>query len=493
MEFPVTGSIILAIAAWFFFFRPQLLYPATIIAIPFSSTAVVNFPMAGSQYGLGINPEKSITAVHLFAVLWIVREALSRFPQWRRRGWFITRRARFWLLGFLAAIGLSLCVPIILNGTAWIKSWETTQEYIGTATVPLRLTRYNLTQLAYLAFGITFAAFIAAENWHPARLLRTLRLYVWSSVFVAGWGLFQFWCTVTGHRYPDYIFNTSKVAGYLQTISAGGFTWNRISSVVTYAGMMAQVVVVGLGLLLVCLAFRRPILPRGWNWVAIALTAAVLTVSSSSTAYFGMFTVLILTGFVLARAGKRQWKYYVAVAVAAVVAGAVVVERTPLLRSVVDFLVLYKYSGINSGAKRLDSVKIAAQAFLHYPILGVGWRNVQCDDLVFELLANTGVMGLLAFGAFLLPVFRNLWRMNSRGSFSATIVLLVLAWGLIFAEAGGVPYGVAIFWFILGLAAGAVGAASVELQPPFLTHRRAKMRPHPGSRSECRVANASAA
>ena len=101
MEFPVTGVIILVVAAWFFIFKPKLLYPAMIVSIPFSATAVMNFSMTGSQYGLGRSPEKSIMAFQLFTVLWIIRGAFSHSPPWHRRGWFLTRRARLWLLAFL--------------------------------------------------------------------------------------------------------------------------------------------------------------------------------------------------------------------------------------------------------------------------------------------------------------------------------------------------------------------------------------------------------
>lgn len=466
MEFPVTGLIILAAAIWFFLFSPRLLYAAMIVSIPFSATAIVNFPMAGSVYGIGRSPQKSIMAFQLFTVLWISREALSRFPQWQRRGWFLTRGARFGLLAFLGAVALSLCVPLIFNGTSMVPSFEAIHGNFFVTMVPLRFSLYNLTQFAYLAFGILIAVFVAAENWHPARLLSTLKLYAWSCVFVAAWGLYQFWCTVTGHSYPAYIFNTSKndsAIGYLETIGATGFTWSRISSVGSEPFALAHELVAALVLLLVCVTCGRPLLPRGWNRLGIVLMASVLAVSTSTTAYVGMFAALILVSIALARAGKRQWKHYAAVAIVGLVTGIFVAQRVALVSNLADFLLLGKYSGMNSGATRLLSVQIAAQAFLHYPILGAGWPNVQSWDVVFMILANTGIVGLLAFAAFLLPVFRNLWQMNSKGNFWATAVLPALAWSLAVMEGGGVSYGGGFVWLILGIAAGAAAAAKIEL------------------------------
>lgn len=472
MEFPVTGLIILVAATWFFFFKPRLLYAAMIVSIPFSATAIVNFSMAGSDYGVGASSVKSIMAWQLFTVLWIAREAISRLPQWRRRGWFLTRRARFGLLAFLGTVALSLCVPLVFNGTSWVLSFEAVHGDFFVASVPLRFSFYNLTQFAYLAFGIMLSVFVAAENWHPAKLLSTLKLYLWSCVFAAAWGMYQLWCTVTGHSYPAYIFNTSKnvsATGYLETIGATGFTWGRISSVAQEPSVLAYVLVAALALSLVCLAFGWPIWPRGWNWLAIVLLVAVLTVSTSTTAYVGMFAILILVGVALLRAGKRQWKYCTAMAVAGLVTGGFLAQRVPLFSSLADYLLLRKYSGMNSGSTRLESVKIAAQSFLHYPILGAGWPTVQSWDVVFMILANVGIVGLLAFAAFLLPVFRSLWHLNSNGSFLATMVLPVLTWSLLSAEGGGFSYGMGFSWLVFGLGAGAAVAAKMELPATLAT------------------------
>lgn len=436
-----------------------------IISIPFSATAIVNFPMSGSQYGLGRSPEKSIMAFQLFTMLWIIREAFSRCPQWRRRGWFLTRRARLWLLAFLGAVALSLCVPLYFNGTSTAPSFESVGGSFIVTRVPLNFTHYNLTQFAYLAFGVLITIFVAAENWNPARLFFTLRLFVSSCAFVAAWGLFQFWCTITSHNYPAFIFNTAKntsATGYLETIAASGFTWNRLSSVVQEPSVLAYLLVAALILSLVCRAFDRPVWPSGWNWFATTLILAALMLSTSSTAYVGIFAALILVGIVLARAGKRPWRRYAVAAAVGVAAGALLVQRVPLLGNLASFLLLTKYSGMNSGATRFESVRTAAQSFLYHPILGAGWPTVQSWDLVFLIMANMGVVGLLVFCNFLLPIFRDLWRLSSKASFSATVVLPVLAWALLSAEGGGFSYGTGFFWLVFGLAGGATIAAKSE-------------------------------
>lgn len=467
MEFPVTGLMILTVAVWFFFFKPRLLYAAMIASFPFTATAVVNFAVTGgSSLEIGRSPEKTITALELFSMLWVLREVVSRTPPWHKRGWFLTRRARFWLLAFLGAFALSFCVPLIVSGTARTISFVAAGGNYFVATVPLRFSWYYVTQFTYLLFAVTLTLLIAAENWHPEKLLYTLRVYVCTCLFVAGWGLFEFWCIITAHAYPSYIFNTGKnlsAMGYLQTISARGLTWRRVASVAAEPRSMAHGLLVALTVLFVCLAFRQPILRRGWNWIAIALVSAALTVSTSTTAYVGMFAAPILVSITLLHARKCQWKYYAGAAFAAVVAAVLLTERLPLFNSLVSFLLLYKYSGTNSGATRLSADVVAAQTFLHHPILGVGSPAVQSNDLAFVILVHSGLVGLAAFTFFLLPVFRSLWQSSSRGSFSAVLIVPLLLWSLIDAEGGGMSWLLSTFWLVLGIAAGAAAAAKIEL------------------------------
>lgn len=467
MDFPVTGLIILTVAVWFFFFKPRMLYAATIASFPFTATAVVNFAVTGgSSLEIGRSPEKTITALELFSMLWVLREVVSRTPPWHKQGWFLTRRARFWLLAFLGAFALSFCVPLIVTGTAWSISFVAVGGTYFVASVPLRFSWYYVTQFAYILFAVALTLLIAAENWHPEKLLYTMKVYVYACLSVAGWGLFEFWCIITDHIYPAYIFNTGKnisATGYLQTISAAGYTWRRVASVAAEPSSLAHGLVAALIVLLVCMAFRQPILRRGWNWIAIALVTAALTVSASTTAYVGMFAASILVSITLLHARKRQWKYYAGAAIAAGAAGGFLVNRVPLLNTLASFLLLHKFSGMNSGATRLDTVKTAAQAFLHYPVSGVGSPVVHSADLVFFILADTGIVGLAAFAFFLLPVLRSLWQSSSRGSFSALLILPLVLWGLVFGEGGGISWVLSTFWLVLGIAAGAAAAAKIEL------------------------------
>lgn len=469
MEFPVTGLIILVAAIWFFFFKSRLLYAAMIVSIPFSATAVVNFPWGGGMYG----GTKSIMAWQLLAVFWFLRETTSSLPHWRRRGWFLTRNPRTWLLAFTAALIASLSVPLIFNGTAWISSWVVSPDYRGDTVLPLRFTAFNVTQSLYIVFGVLLTVFVAAENWHPKRLFYTLRLYVSSCVFAAAWGLYNFWCNVSGHAYASQVFNTSKnfaATGYTETITTGSLLVGRISSVALEPSDLAEELLFSFVVLLVCLELGRPILRRGWNWLGLALLTIILLVSTSSTAYFGILGAVILTVVVLVRSRNKRWKPLLGVAIVILTVITLLVIVVPSVNQVAQFSIASKYV-TGSGYTRMESVQIAAKSFLRFPILGAGWPDVQVWDVAFLLLANTGLIGFFAFASFLLSIFCRLWKLAKRQYPLAVVIFPAILLAMVLEEGKGLTYGPGYIWLYLGLSVGAAAAAKLDHLLDFATPR----------------------
>lgn len=461
MTVPFTGALVLIFGLWLFLFLPKLLYPAMVISIPFSAMAVINFGSGDTGRGL---------AAWLFlGFLWIVHETLSGVPPWHARGWFVTRRARYGLLAFLLAVFASVCVPLVLNGTAWVPDLD--PGYLDVVAVPLQFGAYNLTRTAYVLFGVMLTIFAAAENVSSSRIFHTLRLYVGSCIFAAVWGLFQFWCNVTGHNYPAYVFNNStslSAYGYEQTLASVGLKLARVSSVALEPSVLGEELLIALIVLLVCRGLRSPLLSRKWDFVAIASIGAGLLVTTSTTAYVGILIVLLAAGVALFRAGK-PWSPYFISAGAAVAAGALATALIPVLGQLASIVLVDKLGG-GSGAGRLKSIVIAAHAFLRYPVLGTGWHRVYSSDLVFLILANTGVVGFAAFLSFMWPTVRYLWTCSQRGHHASVILLAATIVVLALAEGTMLEYAAGYDWLFFGLAAGAVGATSTQ---SFAVKRRA--------------------
>lgn len=446
MSIPVTGAVIIAVGFWLFFFAPRFLYGAMIISIPFSATAVANLDSGGEG--------KGIAAWLFLGTLWVFRDAISGLPTWRKQGWRLTRRARWALLGFLGAVITSLCVPLVLNGTAWLP------DPVWNQAVPIQFSFYNVTQTGYLGFGVLLAILIAAENCRASRLFWTLRLYVGSCVFVAAWGLLQFWCNVTGHGYPAYVFNTSAsttALGYKESVALSVGALSRVSSAALEPSVFAEELLIALVVLLVSVRIRRSILSNVWDYVGVAVIVAGLLVCTSTTAYVGSLITLVVAATTLARARRPARIYFVLVGVVSCLA-ALAAAVVPLLGQLASAVLTDKLQ-TNSGVDRLQSVTLAAHDFLRYPIFGVGWHAVVCSDLIFLILANTGLVGIAAFGWFVLPVLRGLWADVKREVWTAMMLLPAMGLALILAEASGLSYATGYIWVILGLGAGALVAS----------------------------------
>jgi hypothetical protein len=465
MTVPFTGAVILVVGFGLFFLSPKLLYAAMIVFIPFSATAVVNLQSGGEG--------KGVAAWLFFGALWLLREALSGLPPWRKKGWFASRRSRWALFAFLGAVFASLFVPLVLNGTSWVPD----PNPIGTHVIPLQLGAYNLTQTAYLAFGVLLAVFTAAENTHPLRLLRTLKLYVGSCIFVSAWGLFEFWCNLTGQAYPAYIFNTSTTVsalGFKQSIALGLGNLKRVSSVALEPSVLAQELLIAFVVLLVYKGLHRPLLSKRWDYAGLVLISATLVASTSTTAYAGILIALVFVTVALSRTGRTP-KRYLLLAAGAVGAAILLIAVVPLVRDLVKFVILNKTQTF-SGLHRSRSLAFAAHDFMRYPILGAGWHAVDCWDLVLLLMANTGIVGLLAFGSFILPVLVRLWKAAAKRKEACVVLFATVALTLSLCEAAGLIYSAGYVWLVLGLGAG----AAFEIQP-----RPARLAGLPAGRVRC--------
>ena len=266
------------------------------------------------------------------------------------------------MLAFLGAVFASLLVPLILNGTSWVPVLD--PQSLDVINMPLGFGVNN--QVRTLTFGVLLTIVVAAENCTSSRLFYTLKLYVGSCVFAAFWGVFQFWCNLTGHEYPAYVFNTSTsetAGGYRQTLM--GLDLHRVSSVAFEPSILAEELLIALVVLLVCRGIQRPLISKRSDVLAVTLIAAGLLVTTSTTAYAGLLIVCLFTGIVLFKAGWPSKPYFISVG-AIVAALALAAALVPILGQLASVVLLNKLQG-GSGAGRLQSVVIAAHDFLASP------------------------------------------------------------------------------------------------------------------------------
>jgi O-antigen ligase len=150
--------------------------------------------------------------------------------------------------------------------------------------------------------------------------------------------------------------------------------------------------------------------------------------------------------------------------------GALLYATVPLARQVLD-TTLFAKAASYSTLERLMTISNSYQVFLQHPLLGIGWMSITSHDLIVNILANAGILGLLSFAIAMYSIFRPLYRsIKSRdrtrqiaGLMRMDLALYVaLAVTLATSVVSGFLNVFTFFWFLLGLAIATSGVLDVS-------------------------------
>ncbi len=390
----------------------------------------------------------------LFGSLWMLKElpALGRIslsPYWRH-----LRAPIRQLSFFVLVVIISLVMPLWINGHAVVES----SELGDSGSAPLQFTARHITQTVYLVYGVLLTILVALKNSELQQLIRSMRIFLMSAIFVSIWGFFQLLCWSFNLEYPAYLFNTSvteSALGYTQEIREVGL--KRISSVATEPSMFAQCMLVAAVIALFALVSPQPLISKMWDRLAVGIIVGGLLISTSTTAYVGLAGVLAIYGVAVIYLKIHRSQYVIFLLLLGMLLFFAYAGFSPV-QDVITSMIIGKGDSYSALA-RLNSVLLARDYFFQYPVLGLGWGSVTSHDLVFKLLSNTGLAGLLAFSIFLVSAMTCLWR-AARGAGSVTterklwpVCLLSTLIIVIFTNvAGGFAFTFGHVWFVFGLA-----------------------------------------
>jgi O-antigen ligase len=473
LEVTPIGWVLIPLGIVFWCFVPGQLYWWMVFFLPFSATAVVNVGSGVSASG--------VQATIFFGTLWMTREVPRFLSARHSKIGQNLRQPTNQLRWFVLVAMLSLIMPIWINGRIYIEDPEFSNGFSNAEPLLFRLR--NITQIGYLVYGVLLALLVAFRNSEVRELMRSVRIFLISSVFVSLWGFLQFFCSLLNITYPAYVFNTSATGsaqGYLDQLQDLGIA--RISSVATEPSTLAACLLIAFVFVLFAVTRNLPLISKGWDRFSLAIILGALMISTSTAAYLGLAVVVVVYIVFLKQMGIRRRKYVVALLALAGLAGLTVAFFSPA-RDVFTSLVVDKgetYSGI----ARAYSVALAAQYFLQYPILGLGWGSVTSHDLVFKLLSNTGLLGFSVFSFFLFSLLRRLWRGSRAGAGIVdpewrwwSTCLLGACLVMVFTNLTvGFDFVFEYLWFLLGLAMSAPmakSALSLKRPPPDLQGREA--------------------
>lgn len=442
MQITTIGYILLPLGLILSALYPRSIYILTIFFIPFTATSLLNsssnVPLTPGQYFGGL-------FISLQLIFYITRGEV-RFPH------YVGIQISLIYL-FLAAVLFSALYSAAMSQGVYIGPHSYTSGQVVKSTLPV-------------LFGIVLLTFIVLKNNTIEIIERTLKVYIISGLFVTVWGYIQFICNnVLGIEYPWYIFNNAvpeTMHGYKQEVEVEGIFLPRISSVFHEPSMFSKYLLTVLPLLIVSILRHSPILGYLKDRIAFCLIVGVLLLSTSTTAYIGLAILFIFSIVLMIDMKKTKSCYIIAYLLFTALVVVITYFCLPMADAVIKSLVLEKLSS-GSGVERLASIKEAWGLFLTAPVLGVGWNTVTSNDLLVNLLANTGLLGALSFSCALVVILYNskiaqlytrkvkgieLYKLNSYGVGIFCSLLTLVTIGMI----TGIEFYLEYLYFILAMA-----------------------------------------
>lgn len=392
------GWILIPTAILLFFLAPRWLHILTVFFVPFSATAVANFPAGASGSGL--------QAWMFCGGLWVARSVLNRVYVGHLS---LPRRllpsATLALL-FLLAVIASLFMPGLIDGRLEIES----PILFDDTKIPVTFGSNNVTQALYLTFGLIIAFLVAKKSVGRLQLVSMIKIYTLSASFVSIWAVFQWFCFQIQMPYPDFIFNNSineSAHGYNTLLFDGEIT--RLSSVAVEPSIFAQYLLTSLPFVWFAAYFREPLFSIIIDRLILMLIVVVLLLTTASTAYIGIAITLFIAGIVIFLCHEISRRFFIFSIFALLVISAAIFLVPSISQLVIEQTI--NKGDSYSGLERLNAMIKAWNYFTAYPVLGIGWGNVTSHDLALKLLADTGIIGASFFLLMILFVLNRAWKM----------------------------------------------------------------------------------
>ncbi len=266
---------------------------------------------------------------------------------------------------------------------------------------------FSRSYLVILHFAVYVACFMCmqqdAVNMGEKELYGLVRGLV---IFVSVFGLIQLGSTMGVLPLRDMMkpifYNDESMNVY--------FNWNdlfhnrRIYSTFMEPSYFASFSV---GAFYYLLCFKDRIKNNIWLFVILFVS---IVISFSSTAY-GAFAITGLVFLVTTKELNYKWKLLI-VLIALVVAGIFYYGFYYILDEVI-----FSKSLTGSGIVRARWNKTALNAFLSSPVYGIGYRQVRGSSILYGIMGELGLLGLLFFAGFnLFALWRVVFRVRNNNS-----------------------------------------------------------------------------
>ena len=428
MQIPLIGWISIVCGFILFFERPHWLYYLMIFFIPFSGVSVLNIP----QYGL------SFLLPMWLGTLWFISVLLKKN---KSTDWKIKMPPLIFsmLLLFCAVVFVSLWVPLFINGNLVVWS----QDYHFWR--PLYFEYSDFIKFILVLIGSFLCIFIA-DNITPNGLIMSLKTYVLGGLTAAIIGIIELVFYCANAKNPFYFIITALSAiprTRVITDGLGGHVIPRVSSVSEEPSFFAVHLLCVFSILIFTMVGGGKIFSKKIDTMFLCICGAALLLSTSATAYFGLFFICIAL-----ICCKKKTKIIL-------IGMAIIIELcflATIFFPVIEFFINnYVFGKLisDSGSTRILTLWHGWNYFIKFPILGIGFGVVAVNDLIIKLLSGIGVIGFSIFSFLIWLVLSRLIRCDSVTSLALFITVLLF---LFVSEFSGFQYKLVDFWFLLGVA-----------------------------------------
>jgi hypothetical protein len=452
MELTWIGFILLPMGILFLVFKPKFLFYFTIISIPFASTSLLN-SASGSP----------LFSVQYFGTLFILRflpkYLISKILS-RRVGnlWYKSENLSLLLVWlFTGTVLLTMIMPYLIQG----KLTTIRGEGFNAELISIDLTLQSLSQVLPALFGAMLITTFVMHINTPTLLFKSLRIYTAAVVFVAFWGLMQFFLENVLHiSYPYWIFNTAVSETTLGYLSKLDIDFVRITSVAFEPSMFAKQNLIFIPLLFFAMFTPNLLFGRTFNLFFLILLIFSVLLSASTTGFIGIpLSIMILSFFSKKFKLLGNYKQLILISLLLLLSFVFILSLSGIALEILDKLLINK-NETDSSIARIFSISNGFDIFTAYPILGVGWGFVTSHDLIINLLANSGIIGLITFMLMSLQPLKCGFSLLKNYSLSNKLIkkhpLVLLTIGLIGAE-------------LLTLMLGLISGYEFYLAYPYIT------------------------
>ena len=393
MSITYIGLVVISISLIIFVAAPRYLVPWAIALSVLQAASVFN---VSGAFPIGVSP-------YFFVTLLI---CLRFLPLWLsgRLGFgpdeSVCLYVRPLLLMVLWGVLSATVLPVLFSG-ALVDSPRGGVD--AAFEVPLQWTWSNVAQAGYLVLNCVFIIYMLWQSVDRIQIERCIAAFRWSGAFAAAVGAYQLLAHFTGLPYPASFFNSNLAWAQLTDQKIGG-AW-RVSATFTEPSAAGAYFAMWTTLLLFS-ALTEERVTRS-NWCLLVSGIVMLALTTSATGYLVGATVLVLLFgkqmlHLLVRGviGRRILLILVIV-VAALMAGLILL---PNFQHVLHEVISQK-SQSRSGRDRDATALHALYLGVETVGLGVGLGSNRPSGLLFYILSNMGIPGLLLF-TYLLHVTR---------------------------------------------------------------------------------------